>query len=65
MGVGKGLEEGWWAFKVKVDGADKRGYGIKGSGSGQRRQAQKCVGDVTGNKNAFDAEINPIYNQIG
>jgi hypothetical protein len=33
VGVGKCLEEGWWAFKVKVDGADKRGHRIKGHGS--------------------------------
>jgi hypothetical protein len=30
MGVGKRLEEGWRAFKVKVDGTDKRGHRIKG-----------------------------------
>jgi hypothetical protein len=43
VGVGKRIEEGWWAFKMKDDGADKRGYGIKGCGSGQRRQAEKRV----------------------
>jgi hypothetical protein len=47
MGVCKRLEEGWWAFKVKVDDADKRGHGIKGRGSGQRRRVEKCVQDVT------------------
>ncbi len=33
VGVGKRLEKGWQAFKVKVDGTDKRGHGIKGRGS--------------------------------
>jgi hypothetical protein len=65
MGVCKHLEEGWRAFKVKVDGAAKRGYGVEGRVSRQRRQVEKHVQDVTGNQNAFNAKINPIYNQIG
>jgi hypothetical protein len=62
--VGKHLEKGWPAFKVKVDCADKRSHRIKGRGSLGRQQAEEHVWDVPRNKDTFDAEIDPIHDQI-
>ena len=64
VGIGKAFKEGGWAFKVKVNSADKGGGHIKGCGSWGRRGTKKCVRYVTGDKKSFDAEINSVNGKI-